>query len=95
MVIPVTEEKIEVTKRPVVKEEVSLNKEEVTDTKQVSRTVKKEDVMYNVEIQAINKILKDKSLDLINKEGLEPTYFLSNKEQVDLQMKLLKEKIYQ
>ena len=39
--------------------------------------------MYNVEIQAINKILKDKSLDLINKEGLEPTYFLSNKEQVD------------
>lgn len=39
--------------------------------------------MYNVEIQAINKILKDKSLDLINKEGLEPTYFLSNREQVD------------
>lgn len=45
VVIPVTEEKIEVTKRPVVKEEVSLNKEEVTDTKQVSRTVKKEDVI--------------------------------------------------
>lgn len=45
VVIPVTEEKIEVTKRPVVKEEVTLNKEEVTDTKQVSRTVKKEDVI--------------------------------------------------
>jgi len=44
VVIPVTEEEIEVTKHPVVKEEVSLNKEEVTDTKQVNRTVKKEDV---------------------------------------------------
>lgn len=44
VVIPVTEEKIEVTRRPVVKEEVSLNKKEVTDTKQVNRTVKKEDV---------------------------------------------------
>lgn len=28
----------------MVKEEVSLNKKEVTDTKQVNRTVKKEDV---------------------------------------------------
>lgn len=44
VVIPVTEEEIKVTKHPVVKEEVSLNKEEVTDTKQVNRTVKKEDV---------------------------------------------------
>ena len=32
--------------------------------------------MYNVEIQAINKILKDKSLDLINKEGLEANILL-------------------
>ena len=39
--------------------------------------------MYNVEIQAINKILKDKSLDLLNKEGIEPSYFLSNKEHID------------
>ena len=39
--------------------------------------------MYNVEIQAINRILKDKSLDLINKEGIEPSYFLSNKEHID------------
>lgn len=39
--------------------------------------------MYNVEIQAINKILKDKSLDILNKEGIEPSYFLSNKEHVD------------
>ena len=39
--------------------------------------------MYNVEIQAINKILKDKSLDLINKEGIEPSYFLSNKEHIE------------
>ena len=39
--------------------------------------------MYNVEIQAINKILKDKSLDILNKEGIEPSYFLSNKEHID------------
>ena len=39
--------------------------------------------MYNVEIQAINRILKDKSLDLIYKEGIEPSYFLSNKEHID------------
>lgn len=44
VIIPVTEEEIEVTKHPVVKEEVSLNKEEVTDTKQIGGTVKKEDV---------------------------------------------------
>lgn len=44
VVIPVTEEEIKVTKHPVVKEEVSLNKEEVTDIKQVNRTVKKEDI---------------------------------------------------
>ncbi|WP_407371985.1 YsnF/AvaK domain-containing protein [Carnobacterium sp.] len=47
VVIPVTEEEIEVTKYPVVKEEVSLNKEEVTDKKQVNRTVKKEDVIID------------------------------------------------
>lgn len=39
--------------------------------------------MYNVEIQAINKILKDKSLDILNKEGIEPSYFLSEKEHLD------------
>ena len=39
--------------------------------------------MYNVEIQAINQILKSKSLDILNKEGVEPSYFLSNKEHID------------
>lgn len=39
--------------------------------------------MYNVEIQAINQILQEKSLDIIYKEGVEPNYFLSNKEQID------------
>lgn len=39
--------------------------------------------MYNVEIQAINQILKNKTLDIINKEGVEPSYFLSNKEHID------------
>ena len=39
--------------------------------------------MYNVEIQAINQILKNKSLEIINKEGIEPSYFLSNQEQIN------------
>lgn len=39
--------------------------------------------MYNVEIQAINYILENKSLDILHKEGLDPSYFTTNKEQLD------------
>lgn len=39
--------------------------------------------MYNVEIQAINQILTNKNLDIINKEGVEPNYFLANREHID------------
>lgn len=42
--IPVTEEKIEVTKKPVVTDEIVIGKEKVTNTKTVQDTVKKEDV---------------------------------------------------
>ena len=42
--IPVTEEKLEVTKKPVVTDEIVIGKEKVTDTKTVQDTVKKEDV---------------------------------------------------
>lgn len=42
--IPVTEEQIEVTKKPVVTDEVTINKETKEDTKQVSETVRKEDL---------------------------------------------------
>lgn len=49
MVIPISEEQIEVTKHPVVKEEVSINKQEVEDTKQVSETVRKEDINVGTE----------------------------------------------
>lgn len=47
--IPVTEEQIEVTKRPVVTDEVVINKETKEDTKQVSETVRKEDVDINTD----------------------------------------------
>ena len=30
-----------------------------------------------------NQILKNKSLEIINKEGIEPSYFLSNQEQIN------------
>lgn len=42
IVIPVSEEQIEVTKRPVVTEEVTIGKEKVEETKQVSESVRKE-----------------------------------------------------
>ena len=39
--------------------------------------------MFNVEIQAINYILANKNLDILHKEGIEPSYFLANKEHID------------
>lgn len=49
IIIPISEEQIEITKHPVVKEEVSINKKEVEDTKQVSETVRKEDIYVETE----------------------------------------------
>ncbi|CAI6087305.1 YsnF/AvaK domain-containing protein [Cohnella sp. JJ-181] len=40
--IPVSEERVEVTKRPVATEEISIGKRVVQDTEQVSETVRKE-----------------------------------------------------
>ena len=42
--IPITEEQIEVTKRPVVTDEVVVNKETKEETKEVTETVRKEDL---------------------------------------------------
>jgi len=42
--IPVSEEKVRVSKDTVVKEEVSIGKRKVTDTEQVTGTVRKEEV---------------------------------------------------
>lgn len=42
--VPITEEQIEVTKRPVVTDEVVVNKETKEETKEVSETVRKEDL---------------------------------------------------
>lgn len=41
--IPVMEEQVQVEKTPVVREEVSLKKQQVQDTRQVSDTVKREE----------------------------------------------------
>lgn len=53
--VPVMEEKIEVEKTPVVREEVSLKKKQVQDTRQVSDTVKREeawvDTMGSAEVR--------------------------------------------
>ncbi|PLT32770.1 YsnF/AvaK domain-containing protein [Bacillus sp. V5-8f] len=45
--IPVTEEKLNVQKKPVVTDEIVIGKETVTETQQVSDSVKKEDVHFN------------------------------------------------
>jgi uncharacterized protein (TIGR02271 family) len=42
--VPVSEEQVNVDKETVVKEEVSLGKRKVQDTKQVEGTVRKEDI---------------------------------------------------
>lgn len=44
IVIPISEEQIHVTKTPVVIEEVTIGKETVEETKQISETVRKEDI---------------------------------------------------
>jgi uncharacterized protein (TIGR02271 family) len=44
IVVPVSEERVTVTKQPVVKEEVSVGKRKVRDTKHVSETVRKEEL---------------------------------------------------
>ena len=41
--IPVMEEQVQVEKTPVVREEVSLKKQQVQDTRQVSETIKREE----------------------------------------------------
>jgi uncharacterized protein (TIGR02271 family) len=42
--VPVSEEHVEVEKTPVVKEEVSVGKRKVQDTKHVDATVRKEEI---------------------------------------------------
>jgi len=42
--VPVTEEHVEVTKTPVVKEEVSVSKRKVKDTQKVAGDVRKEEI---------------------------------------------------
>ena len=55
--VPVREEQVHVEKTPVVKEEVTIGKREVTDTERVSGTVRKEEL----------KVEKKGDVDLKNK----------------------------
>jgi uncharacterized protein (TIGR02271 family) len=55
--VPVKEEQVHVEKTPVVKEEVSVGKRKVTDTEQVSGTVRKEEV----------KVEREGNVDVRNK----------------------------
>lgn len=57
--VPVTEEKIEVTKKPVVTEEIVINKKRVTDTEHIDETVKREEVDVNREGETNNVNIKD------------------------------------
>lgn len=47
--IPITEERVEVTKKPVVTEEIILKKREVTESETVNETVKREEVHFEKE----------------------------------------------
>lgn len=60
IVIPVSEEQIHVTKEPVVTEEVTIGKEIVEETKQVSETIRKEDL--DVETDGDVDVHDDKDL---------------------------------
>lgn len=61
--IPITEEQIEVTKRPVVTDEVVINKETKEETKQVSETVRKEDL----DVDTQGDVTVDNDDDLTNR----------------------------
>ncbi|ULT57343.1 YsnF/AvaK domain-containing protein [Neobacillus drentensis] len=47
--VPIVEEKVEVTKKPVVTEELVINKKQVTETQQVTDNVKREEAKVNRE----------------------------------------------
>jgi uncharacterized protein (TIGR02271 family) len=47
--VPIVEEKVEVTKKPVVSEELVIGKKQVTETQQVTENVKREEAKVNKE----------------------------------------------
>ena len=87
--IPVTEEKIEVTKKPVVTDEIVIGKQKVTNTKTVQDTVKKEDVHidkdgnplvndHNTTTRIESSPVKDSSLTDEDKDRLTRRSFHNN-----------------
>jgi uncharacterized protein (TIGR02271 family) len=60
--VPLVEEKVEVTKKPVVTEELVIGKKQVTETQQVTENVKREKANVNKEGEAsVNETTKDKN----------------------------------
>ena len=58
--VPIVEERVEVTKKPVVTEELVINKKEVTETQQVTENVKREKAKVNKEGDAsVNETTTD------------------------------------
>lgn len=64
--IPITEERVEVTKKPVVTEEIILKKREVEENETIHETVKREEVHFekdgDVEVKG-DRLDKDKGTD--------------------------------
>ena len=58
--VPIIEEKVEVTKKPVVTEELVINKKQVTETQQVTENVKREEAKVKKEGDAsVNETTTD------------------------------------
>ncbi|KIL76937.1 YsnF/AvaK domain-containing protein [Bacillus badius] len=71
--IPITEEHVEVTKRPVVSEELVIGKRKVQDTETVSDTIKREEAHIakegdiEVEEETTDPLLRDNSADRLDR----------------------------
>jgi uncharacterized protein (TIGR02271 family) len=66
--VPIMEEKVEVTKRPVVTEELVIGKREVTDTEQVVETVKREEAHLQTDNETV---VNDLDVDIDRKRNLD------------------------
>lgn len=66
--VPIMEEKVEVTKKPVVTEELVIGKREVTDTEQVVESVKREEAHLETDNETV---VNDLDGDLDRKRNLD------------------------
>lgn len=69
--VPIMEEKVEVTKKPVVSEELVIGKREVSDTEQVVESVKHEEAHLEAdEDDVVNKADLDRDRDARDRDSL-------------------------